>query len=153
MAPPISATIAGGFGEAECSRAPRRRGQQRHQREQRHHRHVLEQQDREGALAVGLLQVAAFLQDAQRDRGGGEREREARDQRAAPVEQAGRSASARDRRRGEQELRDAEAEDVAPHREQARQLQFEPDQEQQHHDAEFGDGEDAARACRRSAGR
>ena len=53
------------------------------------------------------------------------------------------SASAADRRRGEHQLRDAEAEDVAPHREQARQLELEPDQEQQHHDAELGDREDA----------
>ena len=94
MAPPISADAAGGFGEAELLRRRAGRGEQRHQRQQRHDRHVLEQQDREGALAVGLLQVAALLQDAQRDRGGGEREREARDQRAAPVEQC-RSRSAR----------------------------------------------------------
>ena len=87
--------------------------------------------------------MAALLEDAQRDRGGGEREREARDQRAAPVEQAGQQREAADRRRGEHQLRDAEAEDVAPHGEQAGQLELEPDQEQQHHDAELGDGEDA----------
>ena len=41
------------------------------------------------------------------------------------------------------ELRDAEAEDVASHREQARELELEPDEEQQHHDPELGDGQDA----------
>ena len=119
------------------------RGHQRHQREQRHHRHVLEQQDREGALAVSLLQVAALLQDAQRDRGGGERKREAGDERAAPVEPAGEQRKARNGEPGDQDLRDAEAEDVLAHGEQAVEFQFEPDQEQQHHHAELGDGEDA----------
>ena len=113
---------------------------QRDQREQRHDRHVLEQQDRKGALAVGLLQMAALLEDAQRDRGGGQRQREAGDQRGAPLEQC-RSSNARPEMAAAvmHELRHAEAEDVAPHREQARQFELEPDQEQQHHDAELGD--------------
>ena len=85
-----------GLGHAQLRARLAGRGHQRHQREQRHDRHVLEQQDREGALAVVLLQVAALLQDAQRDRGGGEREREPGDQRAAPVEQAGQQRKARD---------------------------------------------------------
>jgi len=83
--------------------------------------------------------MSAFLQDAQRDRGGGQRERQARNQRAAPAEQAGRDGKSGDRRGGEQKLRDAEPENIAPHREQPRQFQFEPDQEQQHGRCEFGD--------------
>ena len=137
---------ARGLGHAHVRARFGARGHQRHQREQRHHRHVLEQQDREGALAVILLQMAALLQDAQRDRGGGERQRKAGDQRAAPVEQAGEQRQPRDGEPGDEHLRDAEAENVAPHGEQAVQLQFEPDQEQQHHHAELGDAEDALRS-------
>ena len=51
-------------------------------------------------------------------------------------------ASARDGAGSERKLRDAEPENVAPHREQAVELELEPDQEQQHHDAELGDRED-----------
>jgi hypothetical protein len=119
-----------------------RRRHQRNEREQRHDRHVLEQEDRKRALAVVLLQVAAVFQDAQRDRGGRKCERKACDQRGAPVEHASEQGEAGERRGGEHQLRDAEAEDVAPHREQAAELELEPDQEQQHHDAELGDGED-----------
>ncbi len=143
MAPPISAALPAVSARLSSVRAARGPCEQRHERQQGHDRHVLEQQDREGALAVRLLQLAALLQDAQRDRRGGEREREARDQRAAPFEPSGQQCEATDRRRGERQLGDTEAENVAPHREQAGQLELEPDQEQQHHDAQLGDREDA----------
>ena len=65
-------------GSRACVLAARR--EQRQQREQRHHGHVLEQQDGEGALAVVVLQLAALLEDLQRDRGRGQREREPGDQ-------------------------------------------------------------------------
>ena len=65
--------------------------------------------------------------------------------RAAPVEPAGEQRKTRDGKPGDQNLRDAEAEDVLAHRKQAIELELEPDQEQQHHDAELGDGEDALR--------
>ena len=128
---------AHGFGERDLLLHRVARRQQWHQREQRHDRHVLEQEDRECALPVGLLQMAALLQDAQRNRGRRQRERQPRDQRTAPTEQACREPKPSDRRGGQHELRDAKPEDVAAHREQARQFEFEPDQEQQHHDAEF----------------
>ena len=51
----------------------------------------------------------------------------------------GRRAEPADDAGGEHELRGAEPENVPAHLEQARKLQFEPDQEQQHHDAELGD--------------
>ena len=73
------------------------------------------------------------------------REREPRDHGAAPVEQAGGIGEAADRERGQRQLRGAEAEDVAPHRQQPAELELEPDQEQQHHDAELGDRDDAFR--------
>ena len=127
---------------------PRR--QQRQRGEQRHHRHVLEQQDGEGALAVVLLKLAALLQDLQRDRGRRHGECEPRDHGAAPVEQAGVIGEGADRERGQRQLRGAEAEDGAAHGDEPAELEFEPDQEQQHHDAELGDRDDAfGRAERR----
>ena len=55
------------------------------------------------------------------------------------------SAEPGDRRSGQHELRNAEAEDVAAHRKQTRQFEFEPDQEQQHHDAELRHRDDGLR--------
>ena len=134
---------ARGLGHAQMRARLAARCHQRHQREQRHHRHVLEQQDREGALAVRVLQMAALLQDAQRDRGGGEREREPGDERAAPVEPAAHERQPGDGKPGDQNLRDAEAENILAHGKQAVELQLKPDQKQQHHHAELGHGQDA----------
>ena len=59
--------------------------------------------------------------------------RKARARGSRPVRRASRKSGQQrkcpDRRRGEQELRDAEAEDVASHREQARELELESDEE------------------------
>ena len=120
MAPPISAALPA--VSARLSSASRRAGcrEQRHQCQQRHDRHVLEQQDRERALAIDLLQMAALLQDAERDRGGGEREREAATSAPRQSNSPVSSASAQIAAAVSSELRDAEAENVAPHREQAR---------------------------------
>ena len=46
-------------------------------------------------------------------------------------------------RRGHGQLRGAEAEYGSSHRHQPAELELEPDQEQQHHDAELGDRNDA----------
>src|SRR5205085_3893117 len=51
-------------------------GEQRQERENRRDGEVLKEQDREGSLPVGGLQVAALLEDLQGDRGGRKRERD-----------------------------------------------------------------------------
>ncbi len=48
---------------------------------------------------------------------------------------------------GEHELGGAQPEDRAPHREQARELELEADQEQQQHDAELGHRQDRLRVA------
>ena len=136
---------------APSPRTPGRR-QQRQQREQRHDREVLEQQDREGALAVGawrsprssrICSAIAVADSAS----------------ASPTTTALRSTSPsrprrRQRPRRHADLRRAEPEDVAAHREQPRRLELEPDDEQQEHDAELGDVADGlGLADERQAGR
>ena len=60
--------------------------EQRQQRQQGHDRHVLEQQNRKGALAVLLLELAALFQDLQCDGGRRHRQREPGDDGSAPVD-------------------------------------------------------------------
>jgi hypothetical protein len=93
--------------------------EQRQQRQQRHHRHVLEQQDREGALPIRLLQLAALLQDFQRDGGGRHGERKSADDGAAPAGEPERIGEARQYRRRPDELGGAEAENGTAQRQQA----------------------------------
>ena len=121
--------------------------EQGQQREQRNHGHVLEQENGKGALPVGLLQLSAILQDLQRDRGGGNCQRQPRDDRPAPAEQAEVMGERCDCQRGQRQLGGAEAEDGTTHREQLTELELEADQEQQHHHAQFGDRDDALGSC------
>jgi hypothetical protein len=74
---------------------------QRQQRQQGHHRHVLEQQDREGALAIRLLQLAALLQDFQRNGGRRHREREPTDDGTTPAGEPERIGEARQSRKSD----------------------------------------------------
>ncbi len=119
------------------------RGEQRQGGEQRHHRHILEQQDREGALPIILLELAALFQDLQCDRGRRHRERQAGDDGAAPVDQACGAGERADHDSGEAQLRHAQPENGAAHRDQPPQFELEPDQEQQHYHAELGNRNDA----------
>ena len=48
-------------------------------------------------------------------------------------------------RAADHDLRDAEPEDLAPQAPQPRRLHLEPDDEQEHHDAELGDVQDRLR--------
>ena len=102
-----------GFGEAAAVIGVER-GEQGQERQERHHRHVLEQEHRESALAVSILQLSALFEDLQRDRGGRHGEREAGHGRAAPVEPEGRDRQSAEGERGEKKLPGAEAEYVAP---------------------------------------
>jgi hypothetical protein len=112
--------------------------EERQQRQQGHHRHVLEQQDREGALAIRLLQLAALLQDFQRYGGRRHRKREPTDDGTAPAGEPERIGEARQCRRRQEELGGAEAKYGAAQRQQAREFELEADQEQQQDDAELG---------------
>jgi hypothetical protein len=90
-----------------------------------------EQRDREGALAVGLLQLAALLQDFQRNGGRRHRKRERADDGAAPAGESERIGEACQCGRRQDELGGAEAEYGAAQRQQAREFELEADQEQQ----------------------
>ncbi len=105
---------------------------------------VLEEEDREDLLAVGIGGLAAFLEDLHDDRRRGEGEAHRRDD-GDRRRQAGEHGRAGQQRRADQDLGEAETEDVVLERPQARRLQFETDDEQEHHDAEFGDAEDRFR--------
>jgi len=80
--------------ESDCARPIRQAGmgvvasrrEQRQDRQQGHDRHVLEQQNSKGALAVLLLELAAFFQDLQCDGGRRHRQRESGDYGATPVD-------------------------------------------------------------------
>ena len=132
-------------GEKVAAMAGPARRDERQERDQRDNRHVLEQQDGERALAVGLVEIAALVEDLQRDRGRRQGERKACDRGLAPAEQAGRHAEPADCDRGQGQLGGAETENRAPHREQAGELELEADQEQQQHDPDFGDRQDGLR--------
>ncbi len=98
------------------------------------------------------LEVAALLEHLQRDRGGRQRQRHADDDGAPQHEPLATAAAAKTRPSGR--LRRAEPEDVAAHRDQPRQLELEPDDEEQEHDAELGDAADGlGLADERQAGR
>ncbi len=119
-------------------------------RQQGHDRHVLEQQDGKSTLAVVLLELAAFFQDLQRDGGRRHRQSEPGDDSPAPVDEPSRIAECADGECGEGQLGGAEAEYGASHRQQPTEFEFEPDQEQQHHDTKLGNRDDAlGRAKRR----
>ena len=127
---------------ADFGRVARRK--QRQQGEQRHDRDILEQQDGDGALRVGLLELAALFEDLQRDGGRRQGEREADDDGAAPVD-ADQIRKAENHRRGDDPLRCAEAQNIAAHGDEAADFKLEPDHEHQHDDAEFGDRQDLLR--------
>jgi hypothetical protein len=114
---------------------------------------ILEQQDREGAPAIGRVHVAAILEDLYGKGGRGQREPEARDQRSLPGKQAGEISQARQHGARQDDLRTAEAEDVLAHLPQACRLQFQADDEEQQHDAELGDGQDLFAAADQPADR
>ena len=139
---------------AEISMRARALREQRQRRQQRHDRHVLEQEDGKGALAIVELEMAALVQNLERDGGRRHRQRESRNHGSTGVDQAGRIGECPDRERGEHQLQGAEAEYGAAHRHQPPELELEPDEEQQHHDPELGYRNDAfRRAEHRKAGR
>ena len=111
--------------------------------EERNDRHVLEQQDGERALAVVLLQLPTLFEDLQRDRGRRQCQRKPGDDGPAPVDQVGGVGESADHDGGQGQLRGAQTEYRATHRDQPPELELEADQEQQHDHAQLGDRNDA----------
>ena len=111
-------------------------GQQRQHRQQRDHRDVLEQQHQERALAAARRQPALLLQRLQHDRGRRHRQDQARRQRRPPGD-AEREAARGEQQRGRDHLHAAAAEQRAAAAPQGARVEFEPDHEQHHDDAEL----------------
>lgn len=112
-----------------------------HPEQNRCHHEVLEQQHRERDAADRRGRAALFLQQLHHDRGRGHCEAKAEHDRAA----AGQTQQRKGRADGEgrqHELQAADAGNIAAQRPQPRQRQFQPDQEQEKQDAQFGEGLD-----------
>ena len=92
----------------------------------------------------GRRGLAALVEHLHDDRGRRQHEAHAGDERDRR-RQAGQDADAGQQRAADHDLRDAEAEDLAPQAPQPRRLHLEPDDEQEHHHAEFGDVQDGLR--------
>ena len=84
------------------------------------------------------LHQRLFIQRLQHDRGRGQREDHADCQRRLPG-QAEEQRSGKNRRDGKPDLRAAVAQQFVAHVPEGTWLQLQPDQEQHHHDAEFGE--------------
>ena len=114
------------------------RGQQWDQRQHRHHRDVLGQQHgKAGAPATGAHQVL-LGQGLQHDGGGRQRGQQPQDQRHLPA-QPEPDQGGGDQRCGQGDLQAAKAKQAVAHLPQGAGLQLQPDQEQHHHHAEFGE--------------
>ena len=100
------------------------RREQRDHREQRHDGEILEQQDRDEALTLGRGGLAALLQNLHDDGGGGEREAHAGDEGDKRCEAEQKHADQRQEQAAERDLREAEAEDLAPQRPTASSAAF-----------------------------
>ena len=122
--------------------------EQRRQRDQRNCGQILEQQDRECEPPVLCGQLARLLQHLQRERRRRQRQREPDEQRRQPRRARG-DAEPHEHEPGQRHLRAAEPENGVAHRHQPAWPQFEPDHEQQQHDAELGDLEQLVCGVRR----
>ena len=124
-----------GLGQGTLGRCPGR-GEQRQKGEDRDDRDILEEQDREGALAIGRLHVVALAEHLQRDRGRRKAQREA-DHDGSMDRHAQRGRAAAEQNRRDAKLSEAEPEDVPSHRPEIRQLELQADDEEKEHDAEL----------------
>ena len=115
--------------------------QHRHQRQQRHDQQVLEQQDRHDLLAARQRDVAALGQHLHDDRRRGQHEAGGADE-GGHQRQSQQHRHAGQQRRANGDLQRAQPEDLAAQTPQVRRPHFQPDHEQEHHHAEFGDMQD-----------
>ena len=114
------------------------RREHREQDEERHHREVLEQQDADDLAPVRRAELVALRENLAEDRGRGHREDAAQREPGAPVE-AGRRGGGPHERHGRDDLRSAEPEHEAAHRQELGQAEFQADGEHQEHDADLGE--------------
>ena len=98
------------------------------------------------------VQLAPFLQHLHHQRGGGERQAEPRDDGGGQAAPRDEQRIQGDERARDEDLRRAQTEDVAPQLPKARQLQFEADDEQEQHDAQFGHSRELAGAAEQAEG-
>ncbi len=135
-----SATAAFETASAICERRVvlLRRGEHAREREEGHDREVLEQQHAEREASVRAVELVLLGELAQHDGGRGHRHRAAEQDRDRRRE-ADRPADRGDGGRRAGDLQAAEREHLAPHRDEARQRELEPESEQQEHDAELGE--------------
>jgi hypothetical protein len=141
----------GNGGNPDCNMLPalpgRRDGRYRREKgddgEQRHDCEVFEQQDRHRPLADGRERVAALFENLDHDRGRGQREAHAADE-GNDRRKSGEDADAGQERAADADLQRAEPEDLPPQAPEPRGLHFQADDEQEHHDAEFGDVQNVA---------
>ena len=106
---PRQQQLPGGLGLAAGGRKERHEGQDRGDRQ------ILEQKDREGALAVGRPEVPPLLEHLQPHRRGRKGERRRGHEGAAEGEACDKAGRRRHGRRGDGQLGEAEPEDVAAH--------------------------------------
>jgi hypothetical protein len=139
-------------GEPQLARQfGRRRAERRDQHQQRHHGQVLEQQHAHHAAAVLGLELEPLGEHLDDDRRAAHRQRAAERDGALPAElprtgvahaepgEGGAEQEVADhgRQHGQRDLAEAEAEDEPAHALQLGQVELEPDDEHQEHDAEF----------------
>jgi hypothetical protein len=125
-------------------RRRRPRAEQRDDGKQRHDGKVLEEQDRDDALPLQGRHRAPLLQHLHDDGGRGEHEAGSGDE-GGNEREAERHADAGQRRHRAHHLDRAEPEDVLAHAPEPGGLHFQPDDEEEHHHAEFGDMDDRLR--------
>ena len=130
-----------GKGDAEAlpvARAGGRRAgrEQGDERDERDGRDVLEQEDGEGRAAGGRGELVALRHRLHGDRGGRQREGEARDEGGLP-RQPQREERAGERHAAHGELQRPAAEDLATHGEQPLRIELEPDHEEHQHHAQL----------------
>ncbi len=113
----------------------------RRKRDQRDGGEVLKQQHGEAEPAVPRREFAVFLHDLQRERRRRQRQRRAGKKRRLPGKPEGH-AEARKNERRDRDLRPADAEDRAAHRDEPFRAKLKTNDEQQQHDAELGDMQD-----------
>jgi hypothetical protein len=122
----------------------RDRRQECDERQQRHDHHVLEQQHRNDTLTRGRGELAFFLEQLHDDGRRRQDEARTRDERRRDGKARG-DADARQQQRAEDDLQNAEPEDLRPQAPEPRRPHLEADDEQEQHDAELGDVQDRFR--------
>ena len=125
-------------------RHPRQRGDDR---DHRNNREILEQQDRESALALRRVQLIVRAQHRQHLRGRRQAERKTDRERCSGRDSERRVQQPANGEAAQHHLRQAQTEDVIAQPPQSARLKLQPDNEQEQRDAEVGDAEQLLRVA------